>query len=99
MQDYTDLPDEVRAQLRVGNRTKDSAAVLIYSVLSDEPMTLNDVIVAVWRKHEQVLKRSTAMASIATLRKEGAVGRTERGSYIIPAEEAEEVDDYTDEAA
>lgn len=93
MTDYNDLPEELREQLRLGTRAKDSAPVLVYSVLSETPMTLNDVIVAVWEQHGRVLKRSTAMAALASLRNDGEVISEPRGTYALAGD-----DDYEEAA-
>lgn len=77
------LPAEVTEQLRVGSRTSTGAADIIYPLIgAEEPVDLNQLIVGVWQTRKRVLKRTTVMAAINSLRKNGLVRRCGRGSYI-----------------
>lgn len=86
------LPEEVAEQLRLGTRTKGpSTADKLYPLVgSEEPVDLNQLIVAVWQEHQEVLRRTTAMAALNTLRSRGLVRRCGRGSYIRGAESSVE---------
>lgn len=81
-----ELPAELLEQLRVGaRRNSETTGAMVYDVLGDDPMSLNEVLIAVWHQFGKVMKRSTAMAAIAMLRKNGDVTAVDRGYYVRTA--------------
>lgn len=89
----TKLPKELQEQLRLGRtgNAGPTAADHIRTALekSKRPLDVNEILVAVWKGEKIVLKRTTAMTALATLRKRGEVRQPDRGTFELGAEEAE----------
>lgn len=86
-----ELPEELQAEIKLGTRNGPSTPSYVLDVIpSDEPVDLNQILVAVWRKHNVVVKRATTMAAINSLRKQGKVRRCGRGSFILGFEDMSE---------
>ena len=76
-----DLPEELRAQLRGGRRL--GTSLMLIEVLDETvPMSLNQILVAVWNKYHVVITRETAASVMAYSAKRGKVRRCGKGSYV-----------------
>lgn len=83
-----ELPEELREQLKIGRRSGPNASSLVLDVIPpDNPVDANEILIAVWRKHQVILKRATMMAAVTNLRREGKVRRCGRGSFTLGYEE------------
>lgn len=82
--DYDDLPEEVRSQLKperfagqptTKHKTASNRTRMVLEVLSkmNTHMTLNDLIIAFWSTHNQVLYRATALPLLEKLIENGEV--------------------------
>lgn len=85
--DIEDLPDALKKQLskgfvegRAGARKIREA---IDNVLSEEPMTMDDILLAVWRHSGDVLERDKARTACRELVASGEVEKVDRNHYKL----------------
>lgn len=80
-----DLPEELQEQLKLGGGGSKgpTTADRVLSVLNDQtPLSINEVLVAIWKQDQVVAKRTTVSTAINNLRKAGLVRRLGRGRVM-----------------
>lgn len=88
-----DLPVELQEQLRGGNHSGRESVIqkATLEVLEayDEPLDLNQILVAVYRATGKVLKRESVRQALYRLTETGQVNRFARGVYEIASEDSQ----------
>lgn len=85
MHDNTELPPELRAELRE-NRSLDLEANLAKLFDDGKQRTINDALVDYWHAYKIVIKRGTMIQTLAAMAKGGrAVRRAGKGVYVCIA--------------
>ena len=86
----SDLPDALVKQLRIietrgGSSLEDTRNNKIAGVFSaagdGAELNLNQILVALWRKHDEVWKRNIAQVAIGKMVKQGRLKRVRQGFY------------------
>ena len=81
------LPPELMAELR-GARDRSADYDLVVDVLQEQsPLTLNDILISVYKTHARVLKRSQLIGLLAGLKRNGRVTK-DGGNYRLSQSES-----------
>lgn len=85
MTDVNELPEELRAQLRTGRVAIPVDEAITEAVNESElPLTVNDILVAVWRKTGAVVKRPTMIGKLNRMVKAHELRKCGQGAYTGP---------------
>lgn len=77
-----DLPAELQAELKGKRQSNTQAYVLeVLPPKGGEPMSVNDIIVAVWQAHKTVIKRASVLAALQALAAKNQARRAGTGAY------------------
>lgn len=87
-----DLPPELLAQLSTSfkkgkqSQSEDDLLAKLKEIFSehDHPLTLDEIILQYYRKHQKVLKRNSLSAQLQRLKGKGAIVRPNNRVYAIP---------------
>ena len=83
MIDLTGLPPELLAQLRLVPRNETEKTSNIRAILTVETMSLDEILIAYYRKHNVVLDRKKLANTLDRLRRKGMVEHRGRGGWGI----------------
>ena len=81
MIDLTGLPPELLAQLRLVPRNQSEITSNLCELLTVETMSLDEILVAYYRKHNVVLDRKKLVNTLDRLRRKGMVEHRGRGGW------------------
>jgi hypothetical protein len=87
------LPDEVLNEIRSWGKKK-SAAQLTFELISlcDSPLSCDEVIVGLYRKHGILIKRPSCSANLSRLVITGRIERLADKTYIVKKHEAKNIE-------
>ncbi len=78
--DTTGLPQELIQQLAI-KRDNYDVKHKILNVMGDLPMNMNEILIAIYRQYDCVLKRTTVVATLQKLKSTGEIKTTGVGRY------------------
>ena len=78
--DYSKLPTELLDQLSVYRHS--GTQPIVYQAMTDEQMSIDDVLIAVWKRTKAVYKRQQVTNALHNLVQKNFVRKCGRGYYI-----------------
>lgn len=82
--DVSDLPAELVSQLTIPKSDDDEVRMVQLLRIAGRPLSINEIMVGLYRKFGDFSKRSTVNARLYRLANKGDLVTTEKGVYALP---------------
>lgn len=82
--DLGDLPSELVEQLAIPQSDQDDAKIVRLLRLAQRPLSINEVMVALYRRFGEVQKRNAVNARLYRMTQRGDLLKLEKGVYTLP---------------
>ena len=83
--DLGDLPSELVEQLAIPQSDQDDAKIIRLLRLAQRPLSINEVMVALYRRFGEVQKRNAVNARLYRMTQRGDLLKLEKGVYTLPS--------------